>query len=268
MSGCNNCSDTNSGSGVCPTLASKILWDGGALCNGISPNDVAEAVQAIATSLCNLGVQFNSFTGNTDDVELINLNDDCFTATDGDSLTDWINEAQTKLCGLITTVSAINSDSVLIYDDVNDSITDESTQTNIKTYSIPANTFTANGDYLHLELYAENTDDTSVTDLRFLILKINSTNAVAQILDQRPSTTKVKWNIYITRGKSDQLDFDGETMSILGNGGIGGYKTIPAVYGSMTGLTFTNAIPLLIEGIQKKGTLMVNRVRLTKYTMI
>lgn len=265
---CNNCSTSGSGNGECPTKASEIIWDGSSLCNGVSPADVVEAIQSVATSLCNLGTAFSGFTADTDNITLINLSSDCFTATDADTLTTWINEAQGYICQLITDVAAINSNSVLIYDYADESIIDEATQTNIKTYSIPANTFITIGDCLHVEIYANNTDDPTDTSARVLILKINSTDVIAQILSRKPSTTKIKWDAYITYGKTGTLDFDSVQMSTLGNGGIGGYKTTTFCHPSLSSLTFTSAIPMLIDGIQAKGTLEVERVRVTKFTKI
>jgi hypothetical protein len=266
---CGNCSTSGPQPLNCNPTASQVPWDGGSLCTGFSgEGSVVDAVQDVANAVCALSLSLTPgvIPVNTDGVTLINVTSACFAATNGDLLTEWMNEAQGYICGLLTTVADFDFTQPITFNTTGGSVTSNGTFTQVFSKAIVANTLNQNEEYLMIETWV--TQDTAL-----------STNSGYRIL--WGGTPLVTWDMSLAAAngwpiihRKDITILTRKGLNILSTDWHGFYKSdhnVPRVAqaeydieSDLGGVDFTVSNVLEVEARKTVGTISLDRIRITK----
>ena len=267
MALCNSCGTTGGLSQTCATKSSEITWDGGSLCNGVSGGNINDIVLGLARTVCNLNTEWGSFTITSDDVTLSTLVGSCFTTTTGGDLTTWIDEAESKICALNTNIAALDGTLVIKYDNTVSTADSGGTTnyTNLKTFTIPADTFNENDEYLLIEcmittaysgtVYGDSKYRITLDGKTILNVVLSNVFEKTPILETRVFAIPVRTSTSTTDG-----DYHGYTKKTLQN-------PVP-VYGTLTqatSLDFTSSMVLNIDAYNTTGVVGCSLLRVTKF---
>jgi hypothetical protein len=93
-----------------------IGYDGAPLtCLSFTNGTLNDVLVEINTAICTINTSLNVLTIGSDDVILENLDPStCFSATNFDTLTTYLNEVQAYICGLITSLANLSTDNIAI----------------------------------------------------------------------------------------------------------------------------------------------------------
>ncbi len=265
---CNNCSDTGSSAYDCPALTSDITWDGGATCTGFFEGNLNDVLQHLAGEICTLQTDLAAVAVASDDVTLSTLAGSCFTVTTGGTLTAWIDEAESKICTLITDVAALDLTKPFDFNNTPVAITNQAAYTTLDTITIAANTLNTNNEYLVVEFFL--TADLAVTANSYCKLSFAAVDAVIWNLESiAPAIQNYMTGIYakvkLTRLSTNTLCVDWEaTYKPASRAPIADY----GVESNITPLDFTISNNILIQGLKTTGVMTYTRGRTTKFAIV
>jgi len=262
---CNNCSTSGNATFDCPSVTSDVTWDGGALCTGFSEGDLNEAIQSVADAICDLQTTVAAgIAVTTDDVTLSTMAGSCFTITTAGQLTDWMDEAELKICTLITDVGAFDFTEPIDFNNTPVTITNQVGYQTLDTITIAANTLNENNEYLDVEFFLSTDAGTSTNSL----VKITFGGVDAAIWNLMGTTitplqkTGLRASVRLTRLTSNTLCVDWNGVYKVG-------KNYPQPdYGlesNITPLDFTISNAITVQGYKNTGTMTYSRGRTTKY---
>lgn len=267
MSGCTNCSDSGSSQLNCPNYSGDVTWNGGALCTGFSSGDLNDALQHLANQICDINTTIAAgIAATSDDITLSTLAGSCFTATTGSLLTAWIDEAEAKICALITLTTAYDFTEPVDVNNTPVTVTNQVAYQTLDTITIPANTLNENNEYLEVDLFVS----TSVGATANSLLKITFAGVDAVIwnmlgtVDNPGNKAGLRATVRFTRLTSN-------TLAVDWNGVFKQDKNIPVsdygIEANITPLDFTVSNAITIEGHRDTGTMTMSRTTTTKYVL-
>lgn len=255
---CNSCGSTGGLSRTCATKLSEITWDGGSTCNGLSGTNPVDIILGLAQSICNLDTEWSAFVVDSDDIT--------YTTT-STVLTTVIDSILADVTTLQADIAALDGTLVLEYDNSVDTY-DSSGTTNygdLKTFSIPADTFNADDEYLLIEVhtqtaytgsaYGEARLQITLDGQAILTYTLATATEKPPIFDSRIFVIPVRVSSSATNG-----DYHGIFTRVLNNPRPG-YGTLTAT----TGLTFTSAMDLKIRAYNTTGVVSCDLLRVTKF---
>lgn len=181
-------------------------------------------------------------------------------------MTDWIDEAEDKICTLITDLAALDLTEPMDFNDTPVAAVSQVAYQTLDTITVAANTLDANNEYLVVEFFV-TADTTATANCK---CKITFAGADAVIWDLMASATLpndktgLAARVVLTRKTSNTLCVDW-TGTYLCN------KNIPqcsyGVASNLTPLDFTVSNDITIQGLKDTGTITMVRSRTTKYSI-
>lgn len=255
---CSSCGSTGGLSQTCATKLSQIVWDGGSMCNGYSGTSVIDAILSLSQSICNLNTEFTSFAVTSDDVT--------YTTTSA-VLTGVLDTALAAITALQSDIATLDGTLVLKHDNVVSTYDSAGTTTygDLKSYTVPADTFNATDEYLLIELHIRTAYSGTYGNAKFRVT-LDSQTIIEQTLSSLAASSKnpvedVRVFVIPIRVSSSAT-----------NGDYHGYSKKPGqypvpMYGFLTataGLTFTGTLPLKVQGYNTTGVVACDLIRVTK----
>ncbi len=260
MAGCPSCGSTGQANRECVDKSSGILWDGGALCIGISSGTLNDIIRQLSLSICNISSVISAVPVTAGDVTITGqIVGGCIASSA--HLDDWVTNIETYLCALGTTVAALDLTEPLYYNGTKSTVPASPTKSATDTIVIPANTLNEKTEYLKLEIYASI--DNWPTDSKVIVDFAGGSIPFSyiDIVDPPRKTMKIELNIVMDSSNSygyDYTIYDTRFKSI--NTFVNTY-----VGSSISPVDFTIANNLVVNTYNSIGNSYIHKVRLTKF---
>lgn len=271
MGNCPSCGHSGQANKECADKSSQIIWDGGALCTGISFGTLNDVIReqslricAIASSISNLGVSSSS-------VSVMGQIGTCIPAAT--YLDEWITNMETYLCGLNTTVAALDPTAPVYFNNNAHVIPSAANFVTYDTVSIPGNTINGAYEYLQVEVWAR----VSAIQKNRSVVRVSYLGKDVDIFLSDPSTMPKPYykNIKATinfrySSLSTVMEYDYDCIAVwngreLVNGSQGNvWSTIGAPVSPVNWAATSN---LVVSAYNDGATITVSRLVITKFNI-
>ncbi len=266
MSGiCPSCGSSGQANRDCADKSSQILWDGGALCLGISDGTLNDIIRYMAISICNISGSLSSLSVSASDVTMSGQIGTCISTQT--TLAGWITAMETYLCSLNTTVAALDFTEPLYYNDTPTILDIHPTFYVSDTITIPANTVNETMEYLKLEVWAEVTVvQTGESALRVSFLGEDIDFVFSSAVDGsiKSPYKQAKIEINFVRNADTTMQYD---WSVIAQRWMQEFKTGFLLGGTVSPVDWSASNNMVISAYNETNSFTISRIRLTKFNI-
>lgn len=271
MATCPNCGHSGQANRECADKSSQIIWDGGALCTGISSGTLNDIIREQSLRICALSSSISALSVSSSNVAISGQIGTCITASA--YLDDWVTAMETYLCGLDTTVQALDPTAPVYYNSIPTVIATSPTYVVYDTVAVPAATINEAYEYLQVEAWVS----VSTPQTGRSVLRVSFLGKDIDVFLSNPATMpkpfyrKMKVVINFRRGAlSTAMDYDyvciaslnGREVSTIDNG-----YAWTVIGSTVSPVDWAVANSLVVSAYNDSGSITVSRLVITKFNI-
>jgi hypothetical protein len=263
---CPDCGSTGQANRDCPNKSSDSLWDGGALCIGISEGTLNDIIRYMALSICNISTSLSGIGVTAANVAITGQIGGCITSSS--TLASWVTNVETYLCSLGTTVTGLDFTEPIYFNGVPTVVDTKPSLTVTDTITIAANTLNEDYEYLKVEVWGSvSVVQTGASAMRIAFLGKNWDFIFSSIPPpyvKSPWYEQMKIELNIVRSGTTQFDWDCHAFTKRWRG----VEMVETNVGAtVTPVSFTSSANLVVSAYNDSDEISVKKVRITKFNI-